>query len=458
MEAVKAGSRDPAERGPVLPSRQSVDLRVDGVPRCAHQGWCDVKILISAYQCVPNEGSELGNAWNWARALADLGHRVTVVTHGNQEGRGALAPDIELVFVPVDDVAPQRRVRPLGGFGEQVYWLWDYLRFQDAAAQHLISHGRTDFDVIHHVSWGSLHLGSQLWRLGPPLVYGPIGGGQVAPGAYRRYFGRQWPVELVRTMATAPLTLRANPRSRETVRHAAMVLTTNSDTGRACRALGGRDVRDMLAEGLPVSWVGEPRERPDGIPTVLWVGRFLPRKAPTLAVQAFAELRRRTPARMLMAGDGPLLHETRSLVGKLGLADDVELLGRVPWNDITRLYDSATVFLFSSLRDSSGSQFLEAMGRGLPAVALNHHGVGETDVGRAAEKVDLPTDPALLPRLVGEALHEVVTDDRWADRSAAAVAWAAQHTWPAKAATATRLYADLPPQRPRAARSRGEAS
>jgi glycosyltransferase involved in cell wall biosynthesis len=199
----------------------------------------------------------------------------------------------------------------------------------------------------------------------------------------------------------------------------------------------------MLAEGLPAEWLGEQRARPTGTPVVLWVGRFLARKAPALAVEAFAELRRRMPARLVMAGDGPLLEQTRSLVDRLGLAQDVELLGRVPWTEINELYDSATAFLFTSLRDSSGSQFLEALGRGLPAVALNHHGIGDADVGAAAIKVDLPAEPAELPALLGEALHDVLTDDAWSERSAGAVDWAAQHTWPAKAARATTIYADV---------------
>ncbi len=252
------------------------------------------------------------------------------------------------------------------------------------------------FDVMHHVSWGSLHLGSKLWRLPVPLVYGPIGGGQTAPSQYRRYFGRDWPVEMLRTFATTSL-LRLTVRGRETVRNAAITLVTNSATAQACQRLGARDVRYMLAEGLPQEWIVADRKRPTGTPVVLWVGRLLPRKAPMLALETFAELRRTTHARLVVAGDGPLLPQLREMVQRLGLEEDVELLGRVPWPDMTSLYDAATAFLFTSLRDSSGSQFLEALGRGLPAVALDHHGIGDAAVGSAAVKVPLPAEPRQLP-------------------------------------------------------------
>jgi glycosyltransferase involved in cell wall biosynthesis len=402
-----------------------------------------VKVLLSSYQCLPNEGSELGNGWNWARALTDAGHHVTVLTQESHIIRAAAPPDIEFMHVPATGKSRvQQAVAPLGAAGQRIHWLDHYLHWQDAALEYVQSQPQARFDVVHHVSWGSLHLGSRLWRLDTPLVYGPIGGGQVAPGNYWRFFGPEWPVELLRTASTRWL-LQANPRCRQTIRNAAVTLVTNSATGDAAHELGARDVRYMLAEGLPAEWLGGSRTRPTGTPIVLWVGRFLARKAPALALAAFAELRRRTPARLVMAGDGPLFDETRSRVRRLGLEADVELLGRVPWSAINDLYDSATAFLFTSLRDSSGSQFLEALGRGVPAVALDHHGIGDTDVGDAAVKVGLPTDPRRLPILLGSALYDVVTGDAWTERSAAGVAWAAQHTWPAKAAQATTIYADV---------------
>jgi glycosyltransferase involved in cell wall biosynthesis len=203
-----------------------------------------------------------------------------------------------------------------------------------------------------------------------------------------------------------------------------MILVTNSATGSICRGLGGGDVRYMLAEGLPRDWIVDSRNASSDLPVVLWVGRLLPRKAPSLALRAFAELRRRMSARLV-------------------IARDVELLGRVPWQEMRSLYDSADVFLFTSLRDSSGSQFLEALGRGLPAVALNHHGVGDTEVGTGALKVDLPPKPDDLPGRLATALEAVLSDGAWEARSEAAIRWAANHTWPAKAAAATKFYSEI---------------
>ncbi len=38
------------------------------------------KILLSAYACEPNKGSEAGIGWNWVLEIAKRGHNVTVIT------------------------------------------------------------------------------------------------------------------------------------------------------------------------------------------------------------------------------------------------------------------------------------------------------------------------------------------------------------------------------------------
>ena len=135
------------------------------------------------------------------------------------------------------------------------------------------------------------------------------------------------------------------------------------------------------------------------IPTLV---RQLP--SPLRKILGDAELRRAMPATMVVVGDGPLRGQVRATVERLGLTRDVHLLGRVPFGEIRDLYDSASVFLFTSLRDSFGGQVLEALGRGLPTVALDHHGVGDADVGPAIMKVALPPRPGDLPGHIARAL------------------------------------------------------
>lgn len=396
-----------------------------------------MKVLISVFQCAPGFGSEPGNGWYWPTALASLGHEVTVVTDSYWRSHVATEshnwPQIRFEFVDL----PWTPVRYPGALRSAD----SYRRWQVAAYQHM---GATElkFDVIHHATWGSVHLGSQLWRLPAPFIFGPVGGGQTAPPSYWHYFGRDWPLEAVRNVATNSL-LGLNPLTCQTVRNAAVTLASNQKTVAICKSLGGRDVRYSIDSALPADWIARPRRKPAGVPTVLWVGRMLPRKAPALAVRAFAELRRMIPARLVMAGDGPLFGQVRELVEQLGIADSVDLPGRVAWNDLVGMYDEASAFLFCPLRESFGSQFLEALGRGLPAVTLAMHGAGDAETGIAAVKVPVEPRPEEMPAQLGKALHTLLNGEDWEDRSSEAVRWAAGNTWAAKAVAATRIYEEV---------------
>jgi glycosyltransferase involved in cell wall biosynthesis len=400
-----------------------------------------MRVLLSAFACHPRYGSEPGTGWHWIGALADLGHEVTVLTRSEyREEILANCPDgVSFRFIDLPASPVPRRFTQLWGYDA-------YGRWQAAAARDVEAQAR-HYDVAHHVTYGGLHLGSMLWQLPIPLMYGPVGGGQTAPASYWRYFGRNWPAEMLRTASAGPL-LKLNRRCWQTIKNSAVTLVNNSATAAACRRLGATDIRYMLADGLSCDWIANARQRPADTPVVLWVGTLLPRKAPTLAVEAFAELRRAMPARLVIAGDGPLRSQVRATIERLGLTEDVQMLGKLPREDIRSLYDSASVLLFSSLRESFGAPFLEALGRGLPAVALDLAGIADADVGAAALKVALPPAPAELPGRLASALQTVLCDNQWESRSAAGVKWAADWTWPVKAAAATQIYQEIARRQP----------
>ncbi len=395
-----------------------------------------MRVLLSAFQCGPGQGSEPGNGWHWATSLAAYGHDVTVLTAAFERPKILEVNPQGIDFRFID--LPKSALQPVSNrFGS-----YDAYRRWQAEALRLAQQTPRAWDVAHHVTWASLHLGSSLWRLPVPFVYGPIGGGQTAPVRYWRQFGRQLPMETFRTVFAGRL-LTMNSRSRETLRNSTVTLVANSATAASARRLGATDVRFMMADGLPASWLARPRPRPEGVPVVLFVGRLLPHKAPVLAVEAFAGLRRTMPAKMVFAGAGHLEEPVRAAAERLGVAGDVAMLGHVSWEQITQLYDSASVLLFTSLRETFGAPFLEAMGRGLPAVAVDLHGIADVEAGLAAVKVPLTPQPRDLAGQLAAGLRTVLSDGQWEARSADAIRWAAERVWPERAAAATRLYKEL---------------
>ena len=104
-----------------------------------------MKILLSAYACEPNKGSEPAVGWNWARTLVGQGHSVHVITRSNN--RTAIEPAIEREQLPLavsyyDLPAWCRRWKRFPG---GIFWMpatgrdvfaWQH-QFADLAHRHL---------------------------------------------------------------------------------------------------------------------------------------------------------------------------------------------------------------------------------------------------------------------------------------------------------------------------------
>ncbi len=62
-----------------------------------------MKVLMVAYECVPNAGSEMALGWNWPLHLAKLGHEVWVLSRLHPETEKALAslsmPNLHFIYV-----------------------------------------------------------------------------------------------------------------------------------------------------------------------------------------------------------------------------------------------------------------------------------------------------------------------------------------------------------------------
>ena len=107
---------------------------------------------------------------------------------------------------------------------------------------------------------------------------------------------------------------------------------------------------------------------------------------------------------------GPETPALERLIGDLGLADRVHLLGRVPADELDALYRSAVALVFPSAYEGFGNPALEAMARGCPVVATTAGALPEV-VGDAGLLVP-PGRPGALAAAVARVLDEPGLADR----------------------------------------------
>lgn len=386
-----------------------------------------MRILLSAYNCRPHRGSEFAIGWNWAVELSRLGHFVHVLTHASNqeeiEQETAKNPLPNVAFSYLD--APKWAMKI--GLGTMrlryLLWLWVALR----RAREL----ENEIDLCHHVSWTSITGGSLLWKLDKPFFLGPVGGGQKAPHAFKATLGDGWANERRRNFRIG-FTTSFNSIARGSLRRARAVWVANSETFSLARSLGCEKLFPGWDNALPSSY--PPSEKPIRSSSqqlrLVWVGGLVPIKGLSLALEALAGAK--MPCRLTIVGDGPLARELPGWLKDLGLEDRVDWWGQVPWLEVKRAYMENDVLLFTSLRDTSGAQFLEAMAHGMPVIALDHHGAHdwipdnagikvpvtnpkETVAGLAAAIDRLWREPELREQM-GNAAYEYAKKQTWENR------------------------------------------
>jgi glycosyltransferase involved in cell wall biosynthesis len=333
------------------------------------------RILLIAYACEPETGSESGAGWIWSRMLATFAEVSVVTRENNRDAIEAHLADVpersRLKFVYVD-LPPKARFWKRGGRGARLYYmLWQ--RRVVRTARRL--HADRPFDLVWHLTMSTVWLGSLGPGIGRPFVFGPVGGGVRTPWSLASTLGARGMLHDVARAATTTAARVANPVARTAWRSADLILVQNPET----RDWLPRDVRarvevfpHVVLDEAAFSIAAEQRER-EAVEErlALFAGRLLPYKGGALAIRAVANL----PGwRLIVCGAGPDLDRLRRIAARRGVSDRVEFRGSVPRPKLLELMERADVFLFPSLHDEGGWVVAEAIARRLPVVCLDRGG------------------------------------------------------------------------------------
>lgn len=141
------------------------------------------------------------------------------------------------------------------------------------------------------------------------------------------------------------------------------------------------------------------------VPTIITVGRYAPQKDHATLLRAFAIVRRQSPARLVLIGQGPLRAELEVLADELGIRSDVRFAGWQP-NPFAWLARS-DLFVLSSRYEGFGNVIVEAMACGLPVVSTDCPS-GPREILRDGEAGELV--PVGDPEALAAAMLAVLAD------------------------------------------------
>jgi glycosyltransferase involved in cell wall biosynthesis len=326
-----------------------------------------------------------------AENLARLGHDVVVHTRRDDRSLPRRVP--LAIGVEVDHV----EAGPACAVPKD-----ELLPFMDAFADDLRARWIEDPpDIVHSHFWMSGHAALAAARpLGIPVVHTYHALGIVK----RREQGA--------ADTSPPERLRIEERILDTADH---IVATATDEVFELRRLGGDTRRITVVPcGVDIGAfgpTGASEERRPGLQRVLAVGRLVARKGMGNAIEALAEL---DGVELVIAGGPPAdelprdlaAQRLRQLAERRGVADRLDLRGRVARADLPALIRSADLVACIPWYEPFGIVPLEAMACGRPVVASAVGGLKDTVVGGRTGLHVPPRDPAAAAQAMATLLGD----------------------------------------------------
>ena len=251
-----------------------------------------LKVLLSAYSCEPGRGSEPGVGWNVVREIAKY-HDVWVLTRPDESKEAIEAeltrnpvPNLNFIYFTLPFWQDSQRWGQSGAM-QLHYYFWQIQAY--FVARRL--HKEVGFDVAHHVTFVKYSTPSFLSLLPIPFVWGPVGGGESAPGPFWQDFSlRARSYEIARNLARG--IGERDPFVPLTARRSTVVQATTKDTAERLQKMGAHSIDLQPEAGLSddeISQLGQLPLPVDQPLRFISMGRLLHWKGFHLGIRGFAE-------------------------------------------------------------------------------------------------------------------------------------------------------------------------
>lgn len=379
-----------------------------------------LNILVEAYAVAPNWGSEQGMGWNWVSHLAKFCN-LHVITEGEwqkeieQSLSAALANNMHKAVNPTGLTRQQAEhmhfyYLPVSKEIREMCWnqgTWQFYLYYERwerksleKAKEIIAscqkNSGQQIDVVHKLNMIGFREPGYLWKINNlPFVWGPIGGYGGIPNAFLK--GAGWATILKENIKNAlnHLTLHYHPRIRKAIRRSDAIVGAYTETFTAIRRTYRPDVVLINETGafIDETSLAHPSDTEEF--RLLWVGKYDLRKQLGIAIQTMNLLKHKKNIHLYVAGSGyPKDVELYTqMVKKLGLEENVHLMGVVPNLQTREMMKQMDILFFTSVHDATSTVVPEAICAGLPIVCHNMRGFGAIVDDKIGRKVE-PKNPA----------------------------------------------------------------
>lgn len=369
------------------------------------------KILISAYGCEPDKGSEPGVGWHWVIEMAKKNELWVITRSNNREAiENALTVELRdrVHFIYYDLSGIIRKIKRKEKGLYPYYSLWQLGAYR--RAKQLLTDVK--FDFCMHLSFGSMWVPTFMYKLPIPFIWGPVGGGEAIPFNFIKIL--PWRNRIPQYARYLLIRfLKWNPIFMEPCRKADAIIARTMDSKAVFPAKYQFKVSVMLETGMAeedlqlyqlTTQTDESVDDRSHEIELIYVGRLVPSKNIETAIRALAIVRHTYPnVRLTLVGDGPLKDRLMALAERLDVQEWIRFLGAVSQQRVIQQLQNSQIFLFPSLKEGGSWALIEAMSVGLPVICLDTSGMHVITDDSCAIRIS-PTTPDEVVNRMAEAI------------------------------------------------------
>lgn len=408
------------------------------------------RVLQIAFACDPDDSMETRIGWYRAR-LAAQQLDVTVLTGPNSDisklNQTAKAIGLEdrLHFHQVEYSWRSKLLSQ----SATTYYLGLHAWHKRAYQQAKQLHNNKPFDLVHQTTYCGYREPGYGWKLGAPFIWGPVGGTQSFPREYLSQLSIKaaW-IEVCRNAINA-WQLRYSRRVRKTISHSSKVVAATQQAHDDLLRTQGIKTDIQIETALDFLPMETRASRNLNKPIrLLWAGRLKAWKSLPLLLKALANLPKEVPFELRILGQGDQEIAWKRQAHKLLAAKEangcqVQWLGWPEYRETLQQYAWADAFVFTSMRDTSGTGLHEALAFGTPIIGMDHQGAADIMTDECALKIPV-TSPADSIYAIQQSIKLLSNDpELWNRLSAGALREAQSCTWDSQAETMHQWYAEV---------------
>lgn len=334
-----------------------------------------MKILYSAFSCNPNRGSEAYCGWSWPITMYPHNDTFIITRPDNKYDIEKYLKDNSISNLKVyycDSKLGKKLNLSKAMFFMVYYVLWQRAAYKEVKRLHKVH----KFEYIHHVSLGDFRFVGKLWRIDSRFIFGPVGGAQITPKPLKHYTKSHNFVEYFRRLVNFTITRSIN--YRRALKRAYLVLAANQETGDyIAKRQKNINLKLMTENGITRKYLEGIPESYDKLTSktkIIWSGRLIYRKGLSFLIDIISLIDKGLNYELQIYGDGPEKQFLEDKVKLLFLDDKVKFMGGVPYHIMQEAYQEGQIFVFPSIRETTGTVLFEAMANKLAIVSLNQNG------------------------------------------------------------------------------------